>query len=368
MKVAFRSLLLTGFVLIAPLILGCKSNATAIPTAVPNSQEQLQIGEVVTEIGNSVWVIFQDSQGNYWFGSDGKGVFRYDGKTIIRYSTRDGLPNDHIREIKEDKTGNIFISTLQGITKFEGKKFTKLEVVINDTAWRLHPDDLWFKGATNTHGPYRYDGKTLFLLKFPKHELEDQINKEFPRSVVSPYSIYTIYQDSKGYLWFGTQHLGAIRYDGKSHTYIYERHLSEAENGAAFGIRTISEDNSGKFWICSNRFRFDLNPNSNPSKQKISYNRLPGTSHTKDKENYDPIFFESMTRDDKGNIWMSSNGSGVWRFDGKELKHFPVNTGNSWLISVYKDRNGAIWLGTDSAGVFKFNGTTFNLFQPKLLK
>lgn len=343
---------------------GCDATKPVLEMKSIESSQVVPIGEVVNEIGKNVWVIFQDSKGHYWFGTDGKGVLRYDGKTIIRYSTKDGLPNDRIRELKEDKSGNIFISTLEGICKFDGKEFKTLAIVKEDSAWRLHPDDLWFKGATNTHGPYRYDGKNLYLLKFPKHDLEDQINKEFPRSVVSPYSIYTIYQDTKGNLWFGTQHLGAIRYDGKSHTWIYERHLSEAENGGSFGIRTIGEDKSGRFWICSNRFRFELKPEINSSTQKIEYARVAGISHTQDQVKYEPIFFESMTHDDEGNLWMSSNGSGVWRYDGQELKNFPVMSGDSWLISVYKDRKGDIWMGTDSAGVFRFDGKSFQLFQP----
>lgn len=349
---------------LAPLFHGCDATKPVPQMTSIESLKAVPIGEVVSEIGDNVWVIYQDKKGNYWFGSDGKGVFRYDSKVITQYSTKDGLPNNRIREIKEDKAGNIFISTLEGICKFDGREFTTLNVVKDDSAWRLDPEDLWFKGATNTHGPYRYDGKTLYLLKFPKHHLEDQIKEEFSRSVVSPYSIYTIYQDTRGSLWFGTQHLGAIRYDGKSHTWIYERHLSEAENGGAFGIRTISEDKSGKFWICSNRFRFDLKPKSNPSTQEISYERLPGKSHTQDNAHYKPIFFESMTRDNEGNLWMSSNGSGVWRFDGQELKHFPIKSGNSWLITVYSDLNGDVWLGTDSAGVFRFDGKEFMSFNP----
>ncbi len=351
---------------LTPLYLGCDAPKPALGMTSFESSVTVPKGEVVTEVGNNVWVIHQDRKGIYWFGSDGKGVFRYDGKVITRFSTKDGLPNDRIREIKEDRYGNIFISTLDGICKFDGQIFTTLKVVKEDSAWRLHADDLWFKGATNTHGPYRYDGKTLYLLKFPKHDLEDQINREFPRSVVSPYSIYTIYRDTKGTLWFGTQNLGAIRYDGKSHAWIYERHLSEAENGGTFGIRSISEDKSGNFWICSNRFRFNVKPKTSSSTQQIAYERLSGISHTNDKDNYKPIFFESMTRDNEGNLWMSSNGSGVWRFDGQELKHFPIKSGDSWLITVYSDLNGDVWLGTDSAGVFRFDGEVFSPFRPQL--
>jgi ligand-binding sensor domain-containing protein len=248
MNPALRNSIIFGCLALAPLAISCDpAKASESILAPAGTQADNRFGEVVSEIGNNIWVIYQDTKGQYWFGSDGKGVFRNDGNQITRYSTRDGLPSDRIREIKEDKAGNIYISTLDGISKYDGQTLKRLKVVQDDSAWRLHPDDLWFKGASNTAGPYRYDGTTLYLLKFPKHYLEDQINREFPRSVVSPYSVFSIYKDTKGHMWFGTQNLGACRYDGKTLTWIYERHLSEAENGGTFGIRTIGEDKSGTF-------------------------------------------------------------------------------------------------------------------------
>jgi len=52
----------------------------------------------------NIFIIFQDKDNNYWFESDGKGVYHYDGKTIIHLSTKDGLSNNHIREIQQDKS------------------------------------------------------------------------------------------------------------------------------------------------------------------------------------------------------------------------------------------------------------------------
>ncbi|MBK8643649.1 MAG: hypothetical protein IPN15_16005 [Saprospiraceae bacterium] len=66
-------------------------------------------------------VYFSRHKNNYWFSSNGEGVYRYDGKTIVNFTTKDGLANDTIRQIQEDKFGNIFISTFDGINKFDGK-------------------------------------------------------------------------------------------------------------------------------------------------------------------------------------------------------------------------------------------------------
>jgi ligand-binding sensor domain-containing protein len=81
----------------------------------------LEIGKTVSELDNQIWKIFQDSKGKYWFGSNGKGIYRLDGNELKLFTTIDGLVNDTIRGIQEDKDGNIYIETPKGISKFDGK-------------------------------------------------------------------------------------------------------------------------------------------------------------------------------------------------------------------------------------------------------
>ena len=84
------------------------------------------LGETVTTLSNSLILVFQSQNGDYWFGSDKNGVYRFDGKKIIHYSTKDGLLDNRIRSIQEDQHGNIYFSTLGGINKFNGISFTTL--------------------------------------------------------------------------------------------------------------------------------------------------------------------------------------------------------------------------------------------------
>ena len=125
------------------------------------------------------------------------GAYRYDGKSIVRFTPKHGLSGDRVREFREDKAGNIFIGTLTGIIKFDGKALVALRPV-ESKDWRLDPDDLWFKGDSMVDGPYRYDGKTLHHLEFPKSALEDEHRRRNPKPPASPYGVYTIHQDSKG--------------------------------------------------------------------------------------------------------------------------------------------------------------------------
>ena len=67
-------------------------------------------GDTVKELGSNIMVVYQDKKKVYWFGSWETGVYRYDGKTLINYTSKNGLKNNRIDEIKEDKLGNIYFN------------------------------------------------------------------------------------------------------------------------------------------------------------------------------------------------------------------------------------------------------------------
>ena len=50
---------------------------------------------------------FQDRKGNLWFGTSNEGVYRYDGKSFTQFTKKDGLSDNDVKAITEDKAGNI---------------------------------------------------------------------------------------------------------------------------------------------------------------------------------------------------------------------------------------------------------------------
>ena len=93
------------------------------------NSDQFTNGDNVKELGSSIMVVYQDKKNTYWFGSWDTGVYRYDGKTLVNYTTKQGLQNNRIDEITEDKFGNIYFIGCHPnstITKFDGQTFTKL--------------------------------------------------------------------------------------------------------------------------------------------------------------------------------------------------------------------------------------------------
>lgn len=344
-------------------------NTSSVSNSSRNEQQpSIAIGDTVFELDKNIWIIFQDMNNHFWFGSDGQGVYRFDGKSILHFSTKDGLLNNRIRGIQEDKLGNVFITSLDGINKFDGQKFTTLPV-IESNEWVLNPNDLWFSilGKTGENGPYRYDGKSLHQLTFPKHYMEDEYYEVNGKAPWSPYDVYTIYKDRKGYIWFGTSDFGICRFDGKSLNWMYEKHLTLIEGGGSFGIRSIIEDKEGKFWFCNTKHRYNIFPTSVIEKDKflINYKREKGIDNLKSPEGKNLIYFMSAIEDNKGDLWMVTYEQGVWRYDGKSITHFAVKDGSKdlTLFSIYKDKQGDLWLGTQEAGVYKFNGNTFEKFK-----
>ncbi len=329
--------------------------------------------DTVSELSNSIWIVFQAANGDYWYGSDTDGVFCYDGKTITNFSTKDGLSSNRIRDIQEDKQGNIYISNMEGINKYDGHTFSTLTAIPSKSSsdnWKLQTDDLWFGilGKNGDKGPYRYDGKNLYQLKFPKHYMADEYFARFPNKSWSPYDVYYIYKDSKGKMWFGTSNFGVCRYDGNSLSWLFEDHLTNTPEGGSFGIRSILEDEKGKFWFCNTRYRFNISPDSIKENGSVlvKYERENGIDDIKSADGKDYIYFMSAIKDKEGDIWMATYNRGVWRYDGNESTHYPIkdNGQDISLFSIYKDKQDQIWLGTHETGVYKFNGETFERFTP----
>jgi len=342
--------------LIAPCLVAALSTCTAARDESAHADEP---GDVVQELGDELWIVFQDKQNAHWFGSNGQGVYRVEGGRIVRYTTKDGLCNDSIRQIEEDDAGNLYFATSGGISKFDRRRFTTL-VPIEGSEWKLEPGDLWFKGSQDDNGPYRYDGKSLYRLEFPKSELEDGYRAEFPAVPYSPYGIYTVVRESRGAVWFGTACFGACRYDGKSFTWVSEPELTELDDGPSLGVRGIVEDKEGKIWLSHTEHRYAVDSTTIPYRKEegIVGPGAPGEA--------DDSYFVSGVRDRQGVLWLATYGAGVWRYDGERVTRYPVQDGGrtALLFSIHEDHQGVLWLGSTQSGAYRFDGETFARFRP----
>ena len=313
-------------------------------------------GDTVNELGSSIMVIYQDKKNTFWFGSWETGVYSYDGKTLINYTTKHGLGNNRVDDIKEDEVGNMFFSGMNPnstITKFDGKSFSKI-IATPSTEWKLEANDLWLKNAYQTEKVYRYDGSTFHELTLPK-----------PPELSNPFEVYSIYRDIKGNIWFGTNPVGVCRYDGKSFQWITEEDVTEFRNEGANGVRSITEDKNGDFWFNTEN-RYSIYDSITLKSNKF-YTRHESIGSLDGKNTSGLNEYLSTVRDNENNLWFVTYRSGVYKYDGKKITHYVVQDNSTYitLFSIYKDNKGDLWLGTHENGAYRFNGSSFEKFKPQ---
>jgi len=91
-----------------------------------NYQDLISIDRVhkqhkVFHIGYTVRSIHEDKKGNFWVGTDGGGLLQFNQQTgrFIRYTATDGLPSNAILRILEDNSGDLWLSTFNGLARFD---------------------------------------------------------------------------------------------------------------------------------------------------------------------------------------------------------------------------------------------------------
>lgn len=343
------------------LLVSCKGASSSNDST--SSTKESTLGQITSDFDYKAILIFQDKQENYWFGGNEKGLYKYDGEKLMRFTKEDGLCSHAIIGIQEDHLGNVYFDTPEGVSKFDGHRFTTLTVIENDSSkhqWKLTSTDLWFRMGWSKKGPYRYDGKHLYYLEFPPPKLAETFYAKHPTPSYSPYGIYSMYKDRNGHLWFGTSSLGLCRFDGSTLQWLYEEHLSLTSEGGEFGIRAIIEDQEGYFWFSNNRYRYKISPTTS-NRTTLDYQReneiLPNDKAT--------IYYMSIVEDNNGALWMATYDEGVWCKQHDQLTHYPIKRSEKTplIFSIYQDKQGKLWLTTHDSGIYCYNGKQFEPFH-----
>ena len=333
------------------------SNKTINPNStIQHNSLNLNVGSIDKNIRS----IFQDRNGNYWFGTNGAGVYRYNAKTLTQFTVKDGLADNQVINIQEDDFGNIWFGTgTFGISKFDGSKITTLSNNVKITKgtepdWESKNNDLWFSAGA---GVFRYSHPTLQYLPFDTINSKEQTQSPF---ILSSYGVYCILKDKNGNVWFGTQAKGVCKYDGKTLTWFKEKGL------AGQAVLGIFEDSKGNLWFGNNGaglFRYD-------GKYLTNFTAEKGLSNTDFNASGNPGLgtlarVYSINEDISGNIWIGTVDAGVWKYDGKVLTNYTTKDGltSNAINTIYKDKSGELWFGTDENGICKFNGKRFTEFK-----
>lgn len=190
-------------------------------------------------------------------------------------------------------------------------------------------------------------------LRFGHVSIEDGLSES---------STFCILQDSKGFMWFGTND-GLNKYDGYSFTY-YKSDHGNPHSLRGNRVFTLFEDSNGYIWVGTN----------------AGLNRYDRTTDTFTHYVHDSMEKKSLSNnevriiyeDNVGRIWVGTNGGGLNIFIpttqtfvcySKDLSP-PHYITSDKVMDIYEDSSGRVWLGTLD-GLLKFNPVdeTFQAYQ-----
>lgn len=175
---------------------------------------------------------------------------------------------------------------------------------------------------------------------------------DFDTTLVSQY-FRSIFQDSKGNLWFGTIAEGVVRYDEKTLTY-----FSNPDGFINNTVYAINEDKAGNLWFGTDQGAYKYN-----GKTFKNYNQKDGLNHL-------DITRKGILVDKSGTVWVGTHG-GVYRYDpaadsngGQPFSLFkelpPIN-----VAGIMEDKTGNIWFASSNKGVFRYDRKTIVNFNEK---
>jgi signal transduction histidine kinase/ligand-binding sensor domain-containing protein len=176
--------------------------------------------------------VLRDSRGSLWIGTDAEGIYRVSGTQVDHYTKSEGLSNDSINAIFEDRESNIWVATKMGVDRFrdvvpytysvhEGLSNNEVCAVLaggDGTIWINNLDSL---------DALHPDGTVTSL----------RAGKELPGAVVG-----SLMEDHKKRLWVGIDN-GLQIFDG----HVFKK--LQRRDGQPIGrVKTAVEDRDGDVW------------------------------------------------------------------------------------------------------------------------
>jgi len=292
----------------------------------------------------------------------------------INYNISDGLPGSQVNKIIQDKTGKLWIGTMNGACQFDGKIFTPFDpgnVLQNNPVKTIFQDrqgNIWF--GTIRKGLVKYSGTSFSFFTTNDGLLSDNIN--------------ALAQDAAGNLWVGTSE-GLCRFDGKQFT-----NFTTAKGLINDNIFDLKVDSKGRLWIATiggvamfDGRRFVNYTSENGLVSNIVYSikedvqnniwfaTYEGISKFDGKtfKNYSVVNglpnerVEDLIFDSSGNLWLGTYGGGLGKLLNDSIISISLREGvnNNIIKSILQDREGNYWIGTWN-GIFKYNGDRFTTF------
>ena len=286
----------------------------------------------------NVLSLYEDSKHHLWASTRNQGVWCYDpdqGK-LTQLSPKDGLVDHRVREVLEDRQGDLWFVTENGLSQYDGVQFENynardglspgahLNALFEDPTglfWvggryglnRFHPDSLAQTGQAGV----------LFTSK--DGLLSDNIDM--------------ITQDAKGNIWIGTDG-GLNRYVSLDYKNTFVAYTEE-EGVPHNSINALAQDIQGNLWIATRLGLYRSGSLFSVGLDSLKFVLVPN-------ENLDNHAINALLADREGHLWVGSNDTGLHRYDAPfffQISHQDGLADND-VQCMLEDRNGNLWFGT----------------------
>jgi ligand-binding sensor domain-containing protein/signal transduction histidine kinase len=280
-----------------------------------------------------VKVLFGDSRGALWIGSEGGGLNCWQGGKLTAFTVRGGLPSDSITALAEDNQGRLWVGTQAGLVILQNGRFTTLsgaEIFSGKpvtTLFRDHKNKMWV-GAFGA-GVFSYSGDKFTQLQYPSLDslLQDP---------------HCLLVDQAERIWIGAGDAFVLCREGDQwRRFGMPRHL------ATHYISSLAEEPDGTVWAGSvgeGLFQFKFG-------KLVAINASSGLSDN---------LVESLLMDREGKLWVGTHG-GLNRISPRNLSVLSHNEGLGYgsVQGLAEVQPGVIWAAVPNEGVYCWDGQKF---------
>jgi len=315
---------------------------------------------------DEVQKVFQDREGFMWFATR-FGLCKYDGYQVTTFRsdirTPGLLTNDNILCLADDADNNLWIGSFYGlnvynkvtgkITKCNSNEFNNKTISCMLVA---HDNTLWI-GTDNGF----YSLKSSCMTE--NNCLEECINE----AKLSEASIKSIFEDSDGDIWIGTWNHGVFRYNPMTDS-IFALPRINVQNSA----HVIYEDSHNNIWVGSwgeGLFLLE-NPKDTQHERWKNFRHRDGDATSLS----DNIVYAICEDKNSETLWIGTrNGLNIMQLNQNDVfinynsEKFPNMPILEEVNSIIRDVSDKIWLGTIGGGVFMTDTKKFQFELHKYL-
>lgn len=199
-----------------------------------------------------------------WIGTHENGLFRYDLKTGVskNYTHSDRmiktLSSNNVMSIGKDHKGNIYIGTSMGLCTYNEEQdnfFVNIYVGAMTPVTDIYEDsnrNLWI--ATSNLGAFCY---------YPNGQWK-HYGQRSNSSIIPDNTITTLFEDSKGVMWLGTNGNGLCYFSPEQKRFV--NNCPENTQLQNVTIYSIEEDRNGNFWISTDKGLYKIDRKTNDAR------------------------------------------------------------------------------------------------------